>query len=123
MGAESAINRMMSEIRSPKADTTSRDQKTIERVSDLESSINDILVGMRRPGDGFGADDRSLERKGAIQMCVDRHSWQHQKHEGRWVEHSPSGNEIDKALNATKPHHPCSVMAPFSGSMTSSESR
>jgi len=61
-------------------------------------------LGKRRPsgGGGFGADDRGLERKSAIQMCVDRYGWQHQKNEGRWIDYMPGGDEIDEALTLHK---------------------
>ena len=103
MGAEPNIGQLIAEIKSAKADITSRDQQTIERVAELESPINDILLGMRRPagGDGY-ADDRNLERKSAVQMCVDRHSWQHQKNEGRWVDYTPGSDEIDEAITSQK---------------------
>jgi len=56
---------------------------------------------MRRPGaDGYGTDDRNLERKSAVQMCCDRYGWQHQKNEGRFVEYHPGGDEIDEAITA-----------------------
>jgi len=78
---------LLTEIKAAKAAVTSRDQRTIERVNELEHGINEILLGMRQPGgNGFGADDRGLERKSAVQMCVDRYGWQHQKNEGRWVD-------------------------------------
>jgi hypothetical protein len=100
MGAEPNIDRLLAEIRSAKAGIETCDQKTIERVDELERSINEILVGQRRPGSHNYGGTRDLERKSAVQMCVDRHSWRNQKTEGCWVDYTPGSDEIDEALNA-----------------------
>ena len=46
MGAEPDIKTLIGEIRSAKQGIEARDQKTIDRVAELEASINDILVGL-----------------------------------------------------------------------------
>jgi len=70
MGAEPNIGQFLNEIKSARTAIETRDQKTVERVNDLEESINEILLGMKRPGwDGGG--DRDIERTSAIQMCQD----------------------------------------------------
>jgi HK97 family phage major capsid protein len=74
-----------------------------ERVDEIERSLNEVLIGQRRPGaDSYTADDRELERKSALTMCHDRHSWQHQRNEGKWIEYRPSGDEIDEAVTAQR---------------------
>jgi len=103
MGAEPNIETLIREIKAARQGIESRDQKTIERVDEIERSINEVLLGMRRPsGTDFGADDGSLERKSAITMCQDRHAWRNQKIEGRFVEYAPGGSEIDEAINAQR---------------------
>jgi hypothetical protein len=52
-------------------------------------------------GGSYG-DDRDLERKSAVQMCVDRDAWRNQKNEGRWVDYVPGGDEVDEAVNAMR---------------------
>jgi hypothetical protein len=88
MGAEpNNIRELLAEIKAVRLDIGTRD--------------HEILVGMRRPagGEGYGGAS-NLERKSAIQMCLDRHAWRNQKNEGRWVEYVPGGAEVDEALNA-----------------------
>jgi HK97 family phage major capsid protein len=102
MGAEpNNIRELLSEIKSARLDIGARDQKTRERIDELEISLNEVLLGMRRPGGESHGGDRDLERKSAIQMCVDRHAWRNQKNEGgRWVEYRPGSDEVDEALSA-----------------------
>lgn len=102
MGAEPYFGALLAEIKSARQGLASRDQRTIERVDELEASLNQILVGMRRPGADRG-DDRDLERKSAIEMCEDRRSWSMQKSEGgRWLDYQPSRDEIEEAIGAQR---------------------
>ena len=51
-------------------------------------------------GGGY-ADDRNLERKDAEAMCINRHSWLHQKQDGQRVDDSPSSEEIHSNPKST----------------------
>jgi hypothetical protein len=102
MGAEPDIKTLIGEIKAARRGIEDRDQKTVERVDELERSINEILIGLRRPGGGSYGDASNLERKSAITMCQDRHLWQHQKNEGRWIEYTPGADEINEAITAQK---------------------
>jgi hypothetical protein len=97
MGAEPAdIGTLLAEIKSARQSLAARD----ERVAELERNINELLLVARRPGSESYADGRDIEHKSAIQMCIDRHSWQHQKNEGRWLEYTPGYEEIAEAITA-----------------------
>jgi HK97 family phage major capsid protein len=102
MGAEPNIRELLTEIKAARQSIVDRDQKTLDRLDELERGINDILVGLRRLGSASYGDDRDLERKSAITMCQDRHAWRNQKNEGRWVDYVPGGDEIDEGIMAQK---------------------
>jgi hypothetical protein len=104
MGAEpNNIGQLIAEMKSARLDIDTRDRKTLERMDELEASLNDILVGMRRPAGGEGhGDDRDITRKSAVQMCIDRRALANPRNEGRWTPYTPGGAEIDEALNAMK---------------------
>jgi len=73
------------------------------RVDTLEEGLNDLYKRMNRPGGfegGYGSD--ALECKDALQMCLDRHSWERQKTEGREVDYTPSSDESESAVIAQK---------------------
>jgi HK97 family phage major capsid protein len=70
-----------------------------ERVDDVERSINELLVGARRPGAESYGTSRDLEQKHAIELCLDRKSWSQQKYEGRRDEYVPSSAEIQEAID------------------------
>jgi len=73
MGAEPNIGQLITEIKVARRGIEDRDQKTVDRVNELEQSINEILVGMGRPGDGIYSDGRDLERKSARCARIDTH--------------------------------------------------
>ena len=102
MSAAPDIKTLLNEIKAARQAVETRDGQTQERVAELESSINEILLGMRRPGGDGGYGDGAIERKDAWQMCMDRHSWEVQKMEGRDVGYTPSSDEIESAIIAQK---------------------
>jgi hypothetical protein len=65
MGAEPDIKTLPAEIKMARGAVEARDARTIERVDELEHSIDEILLGMRRPG-GEHHGDGTLERKRAV---------------------------------------------------------
>jgi HK97 family phage major capsid protein len=105
MGAENSIGQLLREVKSARSAIETRDQQTMLRVDELERSINEILLGQRRPGssESYG-DDRDI-RQSAIEMCQARHSWEIQKVETREVDYAPSGAEIESAIIAQKAWH------------------
>jgi HK97 family phage major capsid protein len=99
MGAEPGYSDLIAELKSAREHF---DVRVGKRLGDVETAVNDIFKRLGRPGaDRYdGASD--LVRKDAIQMCIDRHSWEHQKHEGRRLEYTPKGEEIDEAMCAQR---------------------
>jgi HK97 family phage major capsid protein len=101
---EAMTRTLLTEIRKATLLIEQRDAVLTDRVTDVEKSLNEVLVGMRRPGaDGYGGDAGDLdERKSAVEMCQARFNWQHQKIEGRPLAYHPSSAEIDDAVSAQK---------------------
>jgi hypothetical protein len=83
MGVEPPnIGALIKEIKAAREGIEARDQKNIERIDELERSLNEVLIGMRRPGRESYGDDRDMARKSAIEMLEDRRSWTQPKNQG-----------------------------------------
>jgi hypothetical protein len=52
-------DRLIRQITAAREDIEGRDRKNVERINEMERSINEILVGMRRPSrDSYGEPRR-----------------------------------------------------------------
>jgi HK97 family phage major capsid protein len=79
-----------------------REGQTARRLSEIEDSVDNIFKRMGRPGSEGGVDGRELERKHAIELCLDRKSWSSQKYEGRREAYAPSTDEIEEAISCAR---------------------
>jgi HK97 family phage major capsid protein len=92
---------MVTELRKTREVFDKHGTKLDRRVDGLEESINDIYRRVQRPG-ADGGYEPGVERKDAILMCQDRHSWLHQKQDGQRVDYTPSSREIEDAIAAQR---------------------
>lgn len=103
MGAEPDWNGLLREMKALGGAMDRGETKTSRRLDTLEASVNDICKRLGRPGGGDCGGGTDIERKSAIEMCLDRRSWSVNKIEGgRWQDYTPSSEEIEEAITAHK---------------------
>jgi hypothetical protein len=90
---------LVQEIREASRSIEMGDARTGKRLEQIEKSVDSLFVKIGRPGASGDCDDAGFERT-ATEMCKSRHAITVNKVEE--VEYSPSGPEIDQAINAQR---------------------
>jgi HK97 family phage major capsid protein len=98
---------IMREVRAASENITTAENHTNKSLAELrtkygglESTVNDVLRKLQRPGSEVGGD--TDERKHAVQYCMTKHALTVPKNDGHAALYVPSSSEVEDATLATK---------------------
>jgi hypothetical protein len=101
MGAEPNFGELLRELKACRTTIERRDDQTARRLGDVESSLDEIFVRLKRPGsDGGYSLGEVGERKEVAEWVAAKHALDVPKDDGNAAAYEPSRAEIDDALLA-----------------------